>query len=448
MKGVKVEEKSLTVYVAKLKKLRIHEVLLVLLEIIAMGVCTIYVFMSTFSSNEKICFWNITPSMIELVVFMLSVIMALINSESTRKKKNIVKDYLSALNDESPSEIVNGYKIKAEQLISPLDIYKDNIKRGKRVTLHNKREVIRSYILFIGALVMVSVAVIILFICNLNFPILLAWESLILYFFIMLDFFAYQIIVNKSGSNVFSDRHKSKISFDKVKRLEDMRYLQKILYMHRDRYENYLLTLKISTITTNILSIIITIIIEGDNEKIKYWFGLKDSPKIIPVIFAITTIILYVISLIFGNIMDKKINDMGVYISASYNKKNYESLKRKFPDLLEYKNILDGHSLDIARGTYEYNVEIINDREKRTINYTHIFRVKQRIVNNIPRVKLTSGIAFIFSASILVWYKMNIFNMVYVCIITFIAFLSAYFGMVFYNRIKFNDWEAFVNQEK
>lgn len=87
MKGVKVEEKSLTVYVAKLKKLRIHEVLLVLLEIIAMGVCTIYVFMSTFSSNEKICFWNITPSMIELVVFMLSVIMALINSESTRKKK-------------------------------------------------------------------------------------------------------------------------------------------------------------------------------------------------------------------------------------------------------------------------------------------------------------------------------------------------------------------------
>ena len=342
MKGVKVEEKSLTVYVAKLKKLRIHEVLLVLLEIIAMGVCTIYVFMSTFSSNEKICFWNITPSMIELVVFMLSVIMALINSESTRKKKNIVKDYLSALNDESPSEIVNGYKIKAEQLISPLDIYKDNIKRGKRVTLHNKREVIRSYILFIGALVMVSVAVIILFICNLNFPILLAWESLILYFFIMLDFFAYQIIVNKSGSNVFSERHKSKISFDKVKRLEDMRYLQKILYMHRDRYENYLLTLKISTITTNILSIIITIIIEGDNEKIKYWFGLKDSPKIIPVIFAITTIILYVISLIFGNIMDKKINDMGVYISASYNKKNYESLKRKFPDLLEYKNILDG----------------------------------------------------------------------------------------------------------
>lgn len=168
---------------------------------------------------------------------------------------------------------------------------------------------------------MVSVAVIILFICNLNFPILLAWESLILYFFIMLDFFAYQIIVNKSGSNVFSERHKSKISFDKVKRLEDMRYLQKILYMHRDRYENYLLTLKISTITTNILSIIITIIIEGDNEKIKYWFGLKDSPKIIPVIFAITTIILYVISLIFGNIMDKKINDMGVYISASYNKK-------------------------------------------------------------------------------------------------------------------------------
>ena len=198
-----MEEKSLTVYVAKLKKLRIHEVLLVLLEIIAMGVCTIYVFMSTFSSNEKICFWNITPSMIELVVFMLSVIMALINSESTRKKKNIVKDYLSALNDESPSEIVNGYKIKAEQLISPLDIYKDNIKRGKRVTLHNKREVIRSYILFIGALVMVSVAVIILFICNLNFPILLAWESLILYFFIMLDFFAYQIIVNKIGSNVF-----------------------------------------------------------------------------------------------------------------------------------------------------------------------------------------------------------------------------------------------------
>lgn len=431
------DSKDVNVYTAKLKKYQIYEFFLVMLEIIGLVACTTYVFISTFG------FVNYTTPMMGLIVFMISIIMALINSGNVRKKKNIIKDYLNAVKNDLPSEIKKRYKNKAEQLITPLDIYKEKIKKGENIRLHDKRVVIRSYIFGVGIILMVGVAIIVLFVADLNFPILIAWESLIAYFLVMLEFYIYQSIVNKSNSNVFSDIHKNIVSTKNIQRVEEMKYLQKILYMRCDRFKNYLLSLRVSTIVMNVFSISITIIVAGDSEKIMRWFGFTNASNIVSVIFAVSTITLYVIDLLFGNIIDEKINKMEAYILVPYSHENYDSLRSNFPNLLEYKGVFDRHALDIARGTYEYNLEKIDDNKKCTIYYKYLFTVKQRIINNIPRVKMTSLVTFLFMGSIFVWYKMNIYNIIYVCLTALIVFLISYNGMFIYEITKHKKWNLF-----
>lgn len=295
---------------------------------------------------------------------------------------------------------------------------------------------------------MFGVAIIILFVADLNFPVLIAWEALIAYFLVMLEFFIYQSIVNKSGSNVFSDTHRNIISTDKIQRIEDMKYLQKILYMRFDRFKNYLLALRISTIVMNVLSISITIIITGNSEKIRSWFGFENASNIVSVVFAVIAVILYIFDLTFGSLIADKVNQMETYISLSYSRENYNNLKLVYPDLVEYKDVFDRHALDIARGTYEYNVEILNDNKNRKIYYNYIFTVKHRIINNIPRVKMTTLIAFLFSITILVWYKMNINNIIYVFTITLIAFCVSYTGMLIFDVTKYKKWNQFCETLK
>lgn len=263
------------------------------------------------------------------------------------------------------------------------------------------------------------------------------------YGFIMLEFFVYQIILNKKNSNVFSDKHRSIISCKKIKGFEDMKYLQKILYMQSDRLKSYLLSLRFSGIVMNILSISITIIASGDNERIKKWFGFNDSANVVSKLLSVLAIILYFINLNFGSSINKKINEIESYVKLSYNRKNYNNLKVKYPDLLKYKGVFNRHALDVARGTYEYNIEKICDAKEQNINYQYLFTVKQRIINNIPRVKLTSLITFLFSASILVWYQKNIYNLVYVFGLTLFSFLVAFCGMLFYDYKKYKDWDMF-----
>lgn len=436
------KNKDSNVYDYKLKKLRLQELVLVCLEIIGISICTIYVFLSTeIAIDEEFYFVNITPSMIELFVFMLSIILALINSGKTRKKKNIIKCYLNALKDDLSTELKNNYKSKADEVITNLDVYKEKLKKGEKISFHNKREVIRSLIFSIGIIITVSVALFILFVANLNFPILIACELLIIYIFVMIEFLSFQILINKSNSNVFTEKHKSVISTDKkFHRMEDMKYLQKVLFERWDRYRNYLTTFHVMAIVLNVLSIIITIIITGNNDRIRIWFGFENSSNIVPKIFAIMTITLYLFDFIFGNEMNKKINEMDTYISLSYTKENYRSLKNSFKNILSYKCIFDSKALDIARGTYEYNIEVIEDNRDRTINYRYVFTLKHRIINNIPRVKLTALVTFLCTGSILVWAKMQMQNIVYVCLITVIVFMFSFLGMLLFDNIKYKYW--------
>lgn len=58
------------------------------------------------------------------------------------------------------------------------------------------------------------------------------------------------------------------------------------------------------------------------------------------------------------------------------------------------------------------------------VNKTPNVYNKHRIINNIPRVRMTTLVVFIFSGAILVWYKMNIYNIIYVYIITLLAHIG------------------------
>ncbi len=189
MRKKKIYKLEDAVYFAKLKKLQRKGTFLVILEISGITICTIFVCISAsdiLKGSPSIC--NIPVNVLGLIVFMLSITMALVNSGSVRKKKNIIISYLNALENGSPDEIKNKYKIKAEQLISPLDVYEEKFKRGEQIRLHDKRDVLRNYIICIGIFLMAIIAINILFILNLNFPILLAWESFIVYFLVMLEF--------------------------------------------------------------------------------------------------------------------------------------------------------------------------------------------------------------------------------------------------------------------
>lgn len=441
-----------SVYERKLKKLQLQVKFLDILESSSLFISLLYVILSALGIiNEKTQLGNISSHGIELIVFFLSVIMSLSIFGKVRKNMKTIKKYLDSKEENLLNEIVLSNRKEAEKVITHLDIIKDKFKRGEKIEIHDKRDIVRSYILCIAILFMAGSAVIILFFLDLNFPVVIAWEIVIAYIFVMLEFLIYQFTVNRSESNVFSEKHKRIISFEEIKAIESMRYLQKILYMRCDRLKSYMLALKICIITMNILSISITIIVTNGDDRIKRWFGFEDSFYIVSIMLGIASIIFYYVDRRYGERVREKINDLEIYMSLSYSKKKYKEIKKRFPNLLHQKGLFDRPALDIARGTYEYNIEKISSGNG-VIAFDYLFTVRHRIINNIPRVKFTSLVSFLFLGSILVWYKKNIFNIGFVCIITIIIFFVTFLGMFLFDKIKYREWtnyikELHINQE-
>lgn len=425
----------------KLHRLVISERILILLELI--GFIAIFLFIIKTNVNIDNNFHTENTKQ-GLIAFMISIIMALKNSSTIRKKKNLIKIYLTSLKIEKSDEMIRNYFNNAMQIIKPIDIHLGKQKSGEKIKLHDRREIIRWKMKNYGITFMIVIAVLIVFILKLNLPILLAWESLIAYAIVMAEFFYYQYIINKEGINVFTYKHKNLINSYRNKE-EEMKFLQKILYMHCDRYRNYETTLLVATNAINIIAIIITIITSSNNDQLIRWFGFANIAIYIPLIFTILSIILYFIDKIFGNRWDDKINRLSGYLSLSYNNKNYRSIKKLGLD--KYTNNFSRKALEVARGTYEYNIEKINEDNSSGIYFKYVFKVQHRIINNIPRIKLLSLTSLLFWGAILVWGSMNIFNFVYVLIITLSITIITYIIMRIYTTKKYSHWELDLNDK-
>ncbi len=462
----------------------------VTLELITLflGVIFIYITnMANYMTNiNNFKFWKLINEycrqfdsmLLGYIAFGLSIISIVCSSANIRKKFFQLQECLSRFKDGSPDNIRDVALSRAMKLLTPVDHGRFKLKSEKAIRKKRsnfisevdpltRRQVLRENIIFCGFIIM-PFAFIITLINNISVPIMLMIQIILLYILIMWEYISYKFIMKKSSVNIFSENHRSLIT-RKSNRRESAIAIKKILAMRKDRYNNYQKTIFIVTNIANFFALVLTLLDISGNEPLKHRFRLPDS-KIncyISFTLSIFSIVLYIISLVISNFLDRKIDKIDDYINLNSNTKSYFDILKNFAGSINMKSIFLGKRLDISRGLHEYNVEVLNlnynahfqiseqeNRMRKHIADEHtikialrdVFRVEHRIANNIPRINLT---VFVFGAVMFcafIWEHLTCLNILLLFIGMIVLFFILYFSVKKYVSYMDKNWDLFIKE--
>lgn len=340
------------------------------------------------------------------------------------------------------------------KIIEEEDIALTKLLKHKAVRSHAKREILRKYLFFgggVGTLIFLPVVGTAVF--EWDFPAIVVAEVVWGYSLIWIEFFTYKVILDKDKVRIFSKEHMEIIDTGRKNRHEDMRYFYHILFIKRDRCKNHEVLLTSIIIASDFFAWLLTFLEFGGFKEFMGWMCLPVSvtSNHIAIALAVLSIILNLIDLGFSaknNEELRKIESDMMLAKQNYALENYKELKCVIQQMKKESNLSFHKMLDITEGTYNYNVEVLNDnnmneKEKRKIHRDNMLTMEMNFTNYIQRLHILLAAILVVGIAVGVWRKNDIANIPIVFSIAIIVYWCAYQATRRYLYRKNSEWIDF-----
>lgn len=334
------------------------------------------------------------------------------------------------------------------------DVALAKLSTHKVVRSHAKREMLRKYVFFsggVGTLILLPVVGTVVF--EWDFPAIVVAEVIWGYSLIWIEFLTYKVILNKDKVRIFSKEHMEIIDTGRKNKHEDMKYFYHILFIKRDRCKNHEVLLTSIIIASDFFAWLLTFLEFGGFKEFMGWMCLPVSvtSNHVAIILAVLSIILNLIDLGFSarnNNELRKIESDMMLAKQDYVAENYRELKRVIQRLKKESNLSFHKMLDFTEGTYNYNVEVLNDNnvnegKKRKIHMDNMLTMEMNFTNYIQRLHILLAAILVVGIAVGVWRENNIANLPIVFSIAIILYRLAYQATKVWLYRKNSEWLDF-----
>lgn len=464
----KSNQNMLRQFTHRLYALKAKEFLLMTLQIVGITICTLYVLANFFhvQINDKYIIMGrylilFKANHFSLLCFILAILLALPRPANLREQINTLRLAIRYLKLEKDLQNVDSNKMVIQQAIAyttEVDSAYAKRKTGysDQIEPHEKRMVVRKWMIVLGIPGISILSAILVFVCGWNIPQIASIDLLLGYSLVMIEAYYYQLALKKAKIDLMSDNYKSCIidisNLDLTKKrkidilVQEFKLYQKICHMRADRYLNYCLVLHVASSATNILSIIITILDQTKSVEFQKLFALEASRvnEWVALLFMLISIIFYGIDFFFRGKIDLCIIELKADEKMQYTNANYNYLNNKVKEWYKIKDIFSHNALDIGRGLYDFNNDILVEKyfgkKDVFIPASCVFTVEQAFPGKVPRYKLTAFIFWLCSFCCFVWGGRNYD---YIFSISIIA-VAIYDALLIVNAIRLwvlkSDW--------
>ena len=425
--------KNLVMFRHRLRMLLLCEGGLIILQLAGMMICAAFVVsnffgwqLGTLTIATKHFTFLFNDRYLNILCFIISILLIFSRPVNLREQINVLKmaiEYLSRNN----GVVVNDYEKdiieKAKGYVTEAEIVMQKKLEGREdeIEPHERRMVLRKRMIIFGIPGISILTVILLFGCGWNIPQMASVNLLIGYALVMLEAYYYQLQLKKANISVMSERHKKIIKKSGTEQNEIkkdaeegykkqiFKFYQKIFYMRADRFSNYCLVLGVASSATNMLAILITILENTKNADFQKLFALEISyvNSLVAMIFMAVSIILYFADIFSKSRFERVILEARAFEKLNYSEENYRSLKEKIDSKMCGKSIFSRDMLDIGRGTYDFNNDMLVGyylrREQSFIPVECMLTVRASFPGRIPRYKLTALIVWLCGFCGIVW---------------------------------------------
>lgn len=417
---------------------------LIILQIIAMGICFLYVCTNfvkwnLLNSEMKYISFLYRENFMNVLCFVLSIILFFPRPKKWTVQITALKKAIKYLEQANRLDFQENLIEKAKSFITDVDIVYEKKKVGEKnkIEPHENRMVMRRNLIILGIIGISALTLVLIFVFKWNIPQVASVDLIIGYGLVMYEAHYYQIVLKRSGISLMSEKYK-----DIVKEEEDnqqlYRFCQKICHMKADRYANYCLVLQIATSVTNIIAILITIMDNAGSADFKKLFALEFSNinAIVAAFFMVISIVLFFVGIYFENKIETEIMELKEYEMVKYTEKNYDYLVENVYNKTVGKNIFSRKALDFGRASYDFSndmlVGVCIRQENCYVPISCMHTMRDSFPGRIPRYKLTAFIVWLCGFCSYVWGKANIGNIIPVTIFS----LAVYCGLVIINAVK------------
>lgn len=401
-----------------------------------------------------------------VICIVISVLLIFSRPKGLKEKRitmNLAKNYLEK--NEEKADYQESIIENSKSIITDVDRYyqkKKDKKSKEQILPHEKRMVMRQRMIALGIPGVSILTAVLIFGFGWNVPQTASIDLIIGYSLVIFEAWYYQILLKKEGVEMFSDLHRvmieegvkkglickklvvrrnekkmskkerfyerqkeqqnekqiaeQKAFQEEIKKLEYTCY-QKICYMTKDRKINYCIVFGVAALAMNFLSLIITFLDSTQSIDFKELFALPISSvnNKIALFFAVFSIVFFLVDLYFQNKFEPQVLELEAIGNMQYSEKNYIFLKKEVQKMMD-KKIFSRSILDVGRGIYDFNNELIMKRIQKEKNVyipvSCMFTVEKSFPGRIPRYKLTVLIFWLCAFCAFVWGKANLKSLV------------------------------------
>lgn len=379
----KNNQNMLRQFTHRLYALKAKECLLITLQVVGMLICTVYVLTNFFHiqiSDKYIIIGQylilFKANYFSLSCFILAILLALPRPANLREQINTLKLAIRYVGHEIDLQNVDSIKMviqQADAYTTEVDSAYAKRKTGHsdQIEPHEKRMVVRKWMIILGIPGISILSAILVFMCGWNIPQIASIDLLLGYSLVMIEAYYYQFALKKANIDLMSDNYKScivdisNLNLTKKRKIDileqEFKVYQKICHMRADRYLNYCLVLHVASSATNILSIMITILDQTKSVEFQKLFALETSRvnEWVALLFMLISIIFYVIDMAFRKSIDVCIIELKADEKMQFTNANYNYLNNKVKEWYKKKDIFSHNVLDIGRGLYDFNNDIL-----------------------------------------------------------------------------------------
>lgn len=462
----KTNEKLLIQLRHRYNQLRISELFLIFLQIIGIGICTLYVIANFFNISGNDYLLQMTYftfyfkyDYLNAICLFISVILMFSRPFALSCKINELRLAIKYLENEASFGSTEFQRKVIERTKSYItdddkEYQKRKTKEKETIEPHEKRMALRHKMIVLGIPGISILTGSLIFGLGWNVPEVVVVDLLIGYGLVIYEAYFYQKELKNKEAVVFSDKHKQMIlPENKQKGMEkEFIYYKKICYMTHDRLANYGLVLDVASKATNILAILITILDTVGNTDFQRLFALS-NPNInnwLSLIFMIASIIFFFADVVYKNKVTLEQIELEGCIGMEYTLENLQYLENKLAKKWN-KDIFSRDALDIGRALYDFNNDLLVrscfKKSQDTIPVSCMFTVERAFSGRIPRYKLTVLILWLCGFCGIVWGTEKWNNIIPVSIVALVLYdiILIVNAICLWNKEK--EWIAFEKMQ-